>query len=518
MQKIKQVFRKYPLHPLFAGLFPVIALSAANIDNTPLSYVVTPVLVSLVGAMLLWSVLYIVTRRYYAAALSTSWFTLLFFSYGHVFELTNQALRHRYLLAAWGILLLGGVVISYHISKKSERKILYIANIITATLFILPLGQIVVYESQTFIRQEPRADHLTAIDYGKVTPPAILPDIYYIIVDGHASEWAYRDFFKTDISEFTSFLKEHNFYTVPKSTTNYPRTIYSLPSSFNMDYLDTLAGSSSQEAINAATLELVENNRLISFMNDQGYRTIFVGSAANLTVNNRYADENINYLPFGSEFGEMLFQTTVLKPISEKIDFFDVRKAQWKRINYEMDELGNIASRPEPTFTLAHLATPHYPHVFDIDGTYVPLQLETERGLSDSYVRQTKYLHVQLENLIGTILKESTVPPIIVIHSDHGSGMTGDTRIFDSYRKERQNYYITERMRNFMTLYLPGVPDSRIPKDLSSVNIFRIVLNEYFGTNLKILPNRNIFNRDGTPGFVDVTNIVSSGMKLDGVK
>lgn len=530
------VFKSYPLHPLFVGLFPVLSLLAANTDNTPLFYAYTPFLISLLGSMLLWGAFYLVTRKYYAAALSASWCVVLFFFYGHIFELLNQGLRHRHLLMLWGIFLFVGIVAAYRISKKSEKRISYIANIVAATLVFISCVQIGLYKIEMNIRNQPVPDHLAsfAIELGGIMPPKTLPDIYYIVVDGYASEWAHKNVFKNDISDFTGYLTEHGFYTVPHSTTNYSRTSYSLPSTFNMEYLDTLAGSSKQEVIDSTLLDLIENNRLINFMKGEGYRTIFVGSPSVLTINNKYADENINYLPLGSEFGEMLFHTTVMKPIAEKmenLEVFDLRKVHWKRITYEVKEIERIASRPEPTFTLAHLATPHYPYVFDSDGTYVSFATEAARGMSESYVRETHYLNLQLETLIDSLLKESDTPPIIIIHSDHGSGMGGNLLNADresgmgeklvsfySLNKEQQNFYIKERMKNFITLHLPGVSKESIPEDLSSVNIGRVVLNAYFGTQLKLLPNKNIFNRDEVPGFVDVTDIASDWTLPDGVE
>ncbi len=507
MQKIKRVFSVYPLHPLFMGLFPVVALLAANIDNTPVSYAFTPALVSLAVSMVAWSMFYLITRKYRKSALAASWFIVLFFSYGHAFDFSGQILRHRFFLAFWSFLFVVGLFYIFRLGKY-ERKIMFIANVVTAVLVVTSLGQMTAYKIKTVFMSSSIPDYITSFDYGKATKPQKLPDIYYFIVDAYASEWSYKEFFKADISGFIKDLDERGFYTVPYSTSNYPRTIYSLPSTFNLDYLDTLVGPL-QSQINLATPELLENNRLIHFMKERGYKTIFLGSGITATIQNKYADENINYLPLGSEFANILYETTVLETVTEHLKLFDVRKESYTRTKYEMQKIEEIASQPEATFALAHLVIPHYPYVFDTDGTYVSYSLEQERGNNESYVRQTYYLNKALIKLIDQVLKKSEIAPIIVIHSDHGSGMTANTKLWDSYDQSRRDYYIRERMRNFTTVLLPGLSKEKIPSDLTPVNIWRLVFNTYFGTNLELLPNRNIFNRDEVPGFSDVTKIAA---------
>ena len=515
MQKRDSIFEKYPLHPLLVALFPVTALLAANVYNTPVSYATTPALVSMLGVLVLWGILYLITGAYRASALAASWFFVLFFSYGYFFMLIQESIRHRYLLGLWGLFFMIGVVCAYCF-KKYDKKITTIANIMAAVLVALSLGQIATYKIKMFFTEPPLSDHIAAFDYGNVAPPKKLPDIYNIIIDAYASEWSFDQFYHYDISGFTSYLRDHDFSIVPKSSSNYPKTIYSLPSQLNMDYLDQLLGveesvlvSQDQRPNHERLTGFVENNRVLRFLKDQGYYAVHVGSMVTLTQKNRYADENFNYqpAPLGSEFEMILYNTTMLKPISELFAFIDWRKVQWIRIKREIDEIASIASRPEPVYVFAHLEVPHDPYVFDADGSYVSESLEKTRDIQDNYTRQVEYLNGALTKMIGRILEQSETPPIIVLQSDHGSGIMGDYTLLAKTGGDR-DFHLRESMRNFMAILLPGKEHAVLPENLTPVNEWRVIFNQYFGTKLPLLPNKNFYQINGVPGLIDATEAV----------
>jgi hypothetical protein len=287
-----------------------------------------------------------------------------------------------------------------------------------------------------------------------------------------------------------------------------------------MDYLDQLLGV--DESVLVSSLvhreaeeklgRLIDNNRLIHFMKNQGYHTIHVGSPWTYTLTNRYADENINLqpIPFDSEFSLILYNTTVLKPVSEKIGLLDNRKLQWKRVQYEMNEMAHIASRAEPTYVFAHLDIPHWLYVFDSDGSFVPANVEHyERSEKENYIRQVQYLNSALPKMINLILEQSATPPIIVLQSDHGSASAPlhDYTVLTAKGAER-DFILQEGMRNFSAILLSEKEHGVLPENLTPVNVWRVILNEYFGTNLELLPNKNFFKITNVPGFIDATGVV----------
>lgn len=68
----------------------------------------------------------------------------------------------------------------------------------------------------------------------------ILPDIYYLILDGYTSNKSLIDYWSFNNNSFTDFLTQSGFWIASESQTNYNMTPYSLASSLNMSYLTNI--------------------------------------------------------------------------------------------------------------------------------------------------------------------------------------------------------------------------------------------------------------------------------------
>jgi len=172
---------------------------------------------------------------------------------------------------------------------------------------------------------------------------------------------------------------------------------------------------------------------------------------------------------------------------------------------YNFKTLEKIAEMPEPTFTMAHIISPHPPFVFDkngnplspdypfsfIDETSIPLTNEEYR---DGYTTQIEFINHKLEALVDAILEKSDTPPIIILQADHGPRRVTDSSSFDN---KCQN----ERFAIFAAYYLPDLPENSIPNEITPVNLFRIILNEYFSTGLPILENHSYTTINTTSPF-----------------
>src|SRR3989344_1339464 len=87
------------LHPFLFGIFFVLFLYAHNADEVLFTDTISSFITVFVSILIIVALFYII-RDWRRAALVTSLLVVLFFSYGHVFELrgTNYWTRHRYLL------------------------------------------------------------------------------------------------------------------------------------------------------------------------------------------------------------------------------------------------------------------------------------------------------------------------------------------------------------------------------------------------------------------------------------
>ncbi len=78
------------------------------------------------------------------------------------------------------------------------------------------------------------------------------------------------------------------------------------------------------------------------------------------------------------------------------------------------------------------------------------------------------------------ILASSDIPPIIVMHGDHG--------LRDENRLQILNAY-----------YLPAGGRKALYPTISPVNSFRVVFNECFGTRFELLPDLSYWEGDPNP-------------------
>jgi hypothetical protein len=87
-----------------------------------------------------------------------------------------------------------------------------------------------------------------------------------------------------------------------------------------------------------------------------------------------------------------------------------------------------------------------------------------------------------LLDLVKTLIAESDVPPVIILQGDHALAPSSRNLIFNAY-------------------YLPGKALD-LPKGMTPVNTFRLVLNEYFDADLPLLPNRAFYSDYGKTPYI----------------
>jgi len=331
---------------------------------------------------------------------------------------------------------------------------------------------------------------------------ATLPDIYYIVPDAYGRSDVLQAVYGLDNGDFVRHLRSEGFFVADSSFSNYTRTILSIPSTLNMEYMQELFGGPVPDPINSDRIaELCANSRLVRTLKGQlGYEFVAFASGTRWTEC-KSADEYLGpafNLRLG-EFGHAVLAFTPLPLLADKL--LRVSPARWhrKRVLYTLDQLPRIAANPNPTFTFAHILCPHSPFIFDESGNDAsipgePVRFEMlERDLFSSgdpqqvaaaaeayrsrYRRQAAYITRRLDDAISAILRDSPNPVIIVLQSDHGPSSPAPV--------EANRFW--ENFANLVAVYAPGVPTP--PADLTPVNTFRYILSKAFGANLDLLPD-----------------------------
>jgi hypothetical protein len=344
-----------------------------------------------------------------------------------------------------------------------------------------------------------------------VPSQADTPDIYYIILDGYGGEDMLQTIHGFDNSIFTDALEQRGFVVVSDSQSNYARTLLSLSSSLNMQYLNTMSSAMGDSNLWWPVAGAVQHSEVRRILESWGYKTIFF---ANNSDYSNIRDGDFYEAPFPIQLdifdGLFLHQTNLdLLARIDQLGIADLSYDTHRRIIlHAFERLPQAATREGPKYIFAHIIAPHPPYVFDragnsLDPVY-PFTLADQMTLDIAesragYIEQLLFINQQVLQTIDSILANSESPPIIIIQGDHGPGTLSDYNSLE-------NSCLYERYSILNAYYLPHVEKSSIPMDLSPVNSFRFIFNAYFNGDLELLPNRQYFSiSDHLYDFTEVT-------------
>jgi hypothetical protein len=364
----------------------------------------------------------------------------------------------------------------------------------------------------------------TPFDYRPAVPAARIgepsnptPDIYYIILDGYASERTLEKYFDYDNTEFREYLKEKGFYVAERSRANYLSTHNSLASSLNLDYLHALVPNLDPDTRGRNVFhKLIEDNVVQAFLKGQGYTYIHSGSWWWPTRRNPHADVDINYLPAPPSLLWLARRHTLLQPFVYKprnpILSFD--EQQWRRVNHKFARLAETIQLDSPKFVFAHFLVPHGPYIIDADGSRLLEELRAQRTPRQNYVNQLIATNAKVKQVIDILVADREHPSIILLQSDHGPLLQlaeEDLEALDW--RTTPTAGVDERSGILNAFYLPDAEEEELLyPSLSPVNSFRIVFNEYFDTQLALLPDW-VFaheSRHRQYSFFDVTEALQA--------
>jgi len=487
------------LHPFLFAIFFILTLYTGNMGQVPFSQVLVPLGITLGGTSLLFLLSWLILRDALKAGIIASMAAILFFSYGHARNMLQYRLPWSVggLPWLWAGLFLGSSYVTLR-TRWNLRKLTTILNVAAVAMVVMSAIPVIPHA----IRESSSApvDGGTSVTISRpegVTPP----DIYYIILDAYPSPTTLDEIYDYDDSTFTDFLTAKGFYVASDSHSNYGTTNLSLPSSLNMEYMDSLLGTVDPESRDVTVPHsMVQNNRVTSLLKSIGYMYVHVGSWWGPTRHNSRADLNVagNSL---NEFDLMLIDTSALGSLGFGSDFYRgyVLRA--------FEELGKMPGIQGPKFVFAHIICPHWPFVFDADGSPIRADDFWSRSLSENremWLAQITFVNNKVEALVDQLLSESSISPIIIIQGDHGMPLTyGGDGGQDVTPQSAQDH------TGILNAYhLPQGGVEALYESITPVNTFRVIFNSYFGAGLPLLEDRSYF----TPSLqypyklVDVTD------------
>lgn len=528
--------RQVVLHPFLFALYSVLALLSVNIDQLSALEALRSVVFVLVMAGIVLSASRWFLGDWPRAALMSTLFLVLFFSYGHIYHLIEGKTiggfiigRHRYLAPIWLLLFGIGTLWIWRKVRESDRMTTFL-NLFATFALIMPLYNLADYLILSN-RSELKPLELTVGTIEGVAPRSseTLPDIYYIILDAYARADILDIVYDYDNSPFINALESRGFFIASGSHSNYTQTTLSVASTLNLNYIEELVGRLDPRNTDLTPLgSAIDQSLVRTTLEELGYTTIAFDSGFSKTEIEDVdlylflSDQALNAMDtFGSinMFEGMLIQTSLgvlamdaihLLPEQLQPDLEYPYRAHRERILFAFENLVQLPETDTPKFVFLHIVSPHQPFVFGPNGEKIRhsdaytlkdgVFLGDRQTYVQSYTDQLSYLNSRTLEAIDQLLAQSARPVVILLQSDHGPGATAVGE------EPAPISYLIERMSILNAFRLPDCETEGLYPTITSVNTFRAVFNFCFGIDIEILEDKIFASNYNAPyDLVEVT-------------
>jgi len=325
---------------------------------------------------------------------------------------------------------------------------------------------------------------------------SIKPDIFFIVFDEMPSSSGLKKYFGVENKTLEDSLIKKGFFIVNNSKSNYTKTIFSMASILNMDYLPGAEKLYENPATIFACVNSISNNSLFSVLKFTKYKLRAFQPFS-------FTDTEMSPTPFFKDLrnGHYLNKTLAGRLYRDvlwniyNIDFSYIKKKYYskellsrnkrnKTILSTTELIKKLCSKNNSSdFFYGHYILPHSPYIFDKSGKLLDIDMgnsfRKSQNKSKLFLDQVSYANSIINDIVNHIQQYNDPNTIIIIMGDHG--YRGELSITDN----------TAPYDNFSAIYFPDKNYTSLHDSLSAVNTFRVVLNKYFNTQLPLLKNKS---------------------------
>jgi len=497
------LLKRLPLYPFLLILDVILTPLAHNLNRLDPSQALRPLLFLWLAAAGVLVLLYFLFRDWQYAGYLVFLVTLFFFSFVYITRFLEATLADSgkvlderiFLLILAAVFVVLGVK-GVWVRLGGRTWLTGYMNLLLAVILLVPAFELVSGLVQKPAKASGSSGSARASFNGMPVDCSSTPDIYYIILDGYGRADSLADLYGLDNQPFLDYLERKGFYVAGESYANYIQTIFSIPSALNFDFIDPPGvGVNGQVYFSG----LMRHNDIMAALKSCGYQTIAIESGYFFTDH----PEVDLYLTRGigtNEFENLLLADSPLDVFADELNLKPSElsyAAHRQRVRFSFDTLKALPHMTGPKFVFAHIITPHPPYVFDRSGQPIEPKHRYYIGDGDDYEgdldeyifgysAQVQFVNQQIQQVIDSLLANSSQPPIIIIQGDHGPG---SRLVWDAPSQT----CLWERTPILNAYYLPGGKNGLLYPSISPVNSFRVVLNTYFGTDLPLLPDDTYF-------------------------
>jgi hypothetical protein len=497
------------LQVLLVAAAPVLFIAQHNADEIELAQIAPVMLAVLAAGAALFALTWVVARDGARSALLVSFAIALFFFYGRLFDLLTKGLSSGFGVKPGYALVhtaLGSACVLALVSfgrwiwrTRRDVRTVNRGTSIAAVAMVAMSGislvtraatrdtPVALAKSRDLMRPEreayPRVPAATTEDPAR-------PDVYHIVLDGYARGDVLAQVYGFDNEPFLRALEQRGFCIARQSNANYPLTFLSLASMLNMRYLDDVLDAVERKGKARAPFhDLLRDPVAARLLQSRGYRYVHFATNYGGTEESDVADTVFSYRHplLQREFVEVLVRSTALRIIEPSVAELHL---------YMFEKLVEVPSIEGPTFAFCHFLLPHNPYVFDREGNVrhdiaLGLQFrEKTGGWADrqAYIEQLEYTNRRVLESIDAILAKSSVRPVILLHSDHGSASTYPG---DDAPREQWDAFALERLPILHACLVPEAARAQLYPSISPVNTYRVLFGAMFDLSFEPLPDES---------------------------
>jgi hypothetical protein len=289
-----------------------------------------------------------------------------------------------------------------------------------------------------------------------------------------------------------------------------------------MDYVQALKADGAAIEKRGDLVEVLDDNKVRSILAQNGYRMISFRNEYKATIPDAdiyYDDTEARLVNPVTAFESILINHTMARVLSH-VSTFNKALIEMPYDTHRRHILSTFARLQEtPTlegnyFIYAHIIAPHPPFVFGENGEVLlhdePFTLfdanyyirdHSRKGYIAGYRKQIQYVNRLVLETVDAILTRSKTPPIIIIQGDHGPGAYLHWGSLDQTLP-------AERFSILNAYYFPDQNYEALYPAITPVNSFRVLLNQFFGSDYALLPDRHYYSRWNFPfDFIEVTDL-----------
>jgi len=444
------------------------------------------------------------------AAFSLWW--LMLFLYRDFTNVLEGVITNRNLLYVSDINLLYLIlatmltVLVWLLSKSRNFHLIFLVYILVVVIQPVAnvLNQMVFVKTTTKNELVQNLDQQIQFSLDVLAPSKLkkdLPNIYFIVLDGYASNSSLLNNLGFDNTAFIKQMELEGFQYQSKSYSSYSTTYLTLASIMLGNYPVTELSEKflNRSEFYPSLLHAKQPPPLVSTAKNLGYEFKLFGNSWSGNHGPHVLEpEPLSGLPYYVD--EFLANSPILK-------IFSLINRNSKQLSEHpndalrrlMEHLNKKNASKEnqknaiviSDFFFVHHFQPHYPYIFDADCNSRPYWNDNFKAWSESakniYIEAIQCANKQIISF-NKFIKQNDPSAVIVIQADHGSGFSGDPSISPSQWSQNS---VEERMGIISLAKVPSSCDNWLTDDLNSVNIIRFIFGCVTDTEPKYIENNS---------------------------